>query len=203
MPSHLVRDVARQRARRYRDAMARSGPLPSARPARRWFSARRCRSMPPAAGSSPSYRVPSATSARPLATADRRAAGGAAGDAAGACGVSGLRGVPKNSFSPDGEIANSLRLVLPTISTLRSRAIFRQGGILRGGRAVPREVARAGGGHLALDVDEVLYREPQPAVRFRRPEVGDEGVVARRPRLAIGQRRSRRAGSAQRRVETA
>src|SRR5437016_10411350 len=37
----------------------------------------------------------------------------------------GFSGVPKYSFMPDGEIANSVMFVLPTIWTLRRRAIAR------------------------------------------------------------------------------
>ena len=42
----------------------------------------------------------------------------------------GFTGVPKYSFMPDGEIANSLMFVLPTIRTLRWRAIARHAGVL-------------------------------------------------------------------------
>src|SRR5687768_2467771 len=47
--------------------------------------------------------------------------------------LSGLLGVPKYSLMPDGETANSLRLVLPTISTPRCRAPARQAASRRAG----------------------------------------------------------------------
>src|ERR1041385_4556005 len=39
----------------------------------------------------------------------------------------GFRGVPKYSFKPDGDTANSVMFVLPTICTPRWRAIARHG----------------------------------------------------------------------------
>src|SRR6266403_1976503 len=53
----------------------------------------------------------------------------------------GFTGVPKYSFMPDGEIANSVRFVLPTICTLRWRAIARHGASFFAGLWVTEKIS--------------------------------------------------------------
>ena len=48
----------------------------------------------------------------------------------------GFSGVPKYSLIPEGETANSVRFVLPTICTLRLRAIARHAASARAGLCV-------------------------------------------------------------------
>ena len=52
----------------------------------------------------------------------------------------GFTGVPKYSFKPDGEIANSVMFVLPTICKLRCRAIARHGASFSAGLWVSEKI---------------------------------------------------------------
>src|SRR4029077_14759805 len=54
---------------------------------------------------------------------------------------SGFTAVPKYSFMPDGDTANSLRLVLPTICTLRWRAIARHAASFSAGLWVTEKIS--------------------------------------------------------------
>src|SRR4026208_974887 len=72
----------------------------------------------------PAVSVPKATSAIPLATAPAEPQLEPPGSSL--CELlSGLAGVPKYSLKPEGATANSLKFALPTIWTLRCRAIAR------------------------------------------------------------------------------
>src|SRR6476659_5511116 len=70
----------------------------------------------------PAVSVPKATSAIPLANATAFPDDDPPGIR---LRFNGFTGVPKYSFMPDGEIANSVMFVLPTICTLRRRATAR------------------------------------------------------------------------------
>src|SRR6266404_7341375 len=72
----------------------------------------------------PAVSVPNATSAIPLANATAFPDDDPPGIR---FRFNGFTGVPKYSFIPDGETANSVMLVLPTICTLRRRAMARHG----------------------------------------------------------------------------
>src|SRR5438552_4885373 len=53
----------------------------------------------------------------------------------------GFTAVPKYSFMPDGETANSVRFVLPTICTSRWRAIARHGASFSAGLWVSKKIS--------------------------------------------------------------
>ena len=72
----------------------------------------------------PAVSVPKATSAIPLATATAEPQLEPPGSSLREL-LSGLAGVPKYSLKPEGATANSLKFALPTIWTLRCRAIAR------------------------------------------------------------------------------
>src|SRR4051794_23158773 len=74
----------------------------------------------------PAVSVPKLTSARPTAVATAEPQEEPPGITR--CHLlSGLLGVPKYSFIPEGVTANSLRFVFPTMLTPRCRAIARHG----------------------------------------------------------------------------
>src|SRR3954470_17184699 len=72
----------------------------------------------------PAVSVPKATSASPFATATALPDDDPPGIR---LRRSGFFGVPKYSFKPEGATANSVRFVLPTMTTLRRRAPARHG----------------------------------------------------------------------------
>src|SRR5438045_3040911 len=86
----------------------------------------------------PAVSVPKATSAMPVATATAEPQDDPPGIRRDQR-LSGLCGVPKYSLNPEGDTANSLRLVLPTISTFCWRAKAKAGAsFLAGGLCLAR-----------------------------------------------------------------
>src|ERR1043166_3265341 len=84
----------------------------------------------------PAVSVPKATSASPFATATALPDEDPPGIRKL---LSGFLGVPKYSFMPEGATANSVMFVLPTIRTLRRRAMARQAASAFAGWGVKRK----------------------------------------------------------------
>src|SRR4030081_2141201 len=84
----------------------------------------------------PAVSVPKATSAAPVPTATALPEEDPPGIRL--C-RSGFFGVPKNSFKPEGATANSVMFVLPTMATLRRRAVARHGASAFAGAWVVRK----------------------------------------------------------------